>query len=181
MDANQTYEEKAWRQLHKNAVSCIEQVLEATPHKKQLYDHLSPIRKAIQVRRTRQAGHCWRDKDELISDVLLWTPSHRWAKVGRPGKTYIRQLYADTGCSLEDLPGAIDDRDGCRERVREFRASSATWWWWQTFLKGDILDKYPQGFFFLSRQCSLLLLVSNINYEQCKKIDLFLLLLLWSL
>ena len=26
-------EEKAWRQLHKNAVSNIEQVLEATPHK----------------------------------------------------------------------------------------------------------------------------------------------------
>ena len=27
------YKEKAWQQLHKNSVSCIEQVLEATPHK----------------------------------------------------------------------------------------------------------------------------------------------------
>ena len=27
------YREKAWRQLHKNAVSNIEQVLEAAPHK----------------------------------------------------------------------------------------------------------------------------------------------------
>ena len=27
------YGEKAWQQLHKNAASCIEQVLEATPHK----------------------------------------------------------------------------------------------------------------------------------------------------
>ena len=32
MDANQTYGEKAWRQLHKNAAINIEQV-EATPHK----------------------------------------------------------------------------------------------------------------------------------------------------
>ena len=27
------YEEKAWRQLHKNAASNLEQVLEAAPHK----------------------------------------------------------------------------------------------------------------------------------------------------
>ena len=31
MDANKTAGEKAWRQLHKNAASNIEQVLEATP------------------------------------------------------------------------------------------------------------------------------------------------------
>ena len=36
----------------------------------QLYGHLPPITKTIQVRRTRHAGHCWRSKDELISDVL---------------------------------------------------------------------------------------------------------------
>ena len=39
----------------------------------QPYGHLPPIMKIIQVRRTRHAGHCWRSKDELISDVLLWT------------------------------------------------------------------------------------------------------------
>ena len=33
MDANKTGVEKAWRQLHKNAASNTEQVLEATPHK----------------------------------------------------------------------------------------------------------------------------------------------------
>ena len=32
-DTNQTYGEKAWWQLYKNAASCIEQVLEATPYK----------------------------------------------------------------------------------------------------------------------------------------------------
>ena len=31
----------------------------------QLYSHLPPIMKTIQVRRTRHAGHCWRSRDEL--------------------------------------------------------------------------------------------------------------------
>ena len=44
------------------------------PTKRQLYGYLPPITKTIQVRRTRHAGHCWRSWDELISDVLLWTP-----------------------------------------------------------------------------------------------------------
>ena len=41
------------------------------PTKHQLYGHLPPITKIIQVRRTRHAGHCWRSMDELIRDVLL--------------------------------------------------------------------------------------------------------------
>ena len=44
------------------------------PTKHQLYGHMPPITKNIQVRRTRHAGHYWRSRDELISDVLQWTP-----------------------------------------------------------------------------------------------------------
>ena len=62
------------------------------PTKQQLYGHLPPIMKTIKVRRTRYAGHCWRSRYELISDVLLWTPSHGRAKTGRPARTYIQQL-----------------------------------------------------------------------------------------
>ena len=43
------------------------------PTRHQLYGHLPPITKTIQVRRTRHAGHCWRSRDKPISDVLLWT------------------------------------------------------------------------------------------------------------
>ena len=64
------------------------------------------------------AGHCWRSKDELISDVLLWTPTYGCAKVGRPSRTYIQQLCEDTGCNPEDLPEAMNDREKWRERVR---------------------------------------------------------------
>ena len=30
------------------------------------------------------AGHCWKSRDKLISDVLLWTPSHGHAKAEWP-------------------------------------------------------------------------------------------------
>ena len=46
------------------------------PTKHQLYGHLPPITKTIQVRQTRHAGHCWRSRDKLISDVLLWSPTY---------------------------------------------------------------------------------------------------------
>ena len=63
------------------------------PTRYQLCGHLPPITKTIQVRRTRHAGHCWRSRDELIIDVLLWTPTHGRAKAGRPARTYIQLLY----------------------------------------------------------------------------------------
>ena len=100
------------------------------PTRHQLYGHLPPITKTIQVRRTRHAGHCWRSRDELISDVLLWTPTHGRAKAGRPARTYIQQLCEDTECCPEDLPEAMNDREKWRERVRDIRATSTTWWWW---------------------------------------------------
>ena len=81
------------------------------PTKHQLYGHLLPITKTIQVRRTRHAGHCRRSRDELISDVLLWTTRYGRAKAGRPARTYIQQLCEDTGCSPEDLPEAMNDRE----------------------------------------------------------------------
>ena len=100
------------------------------PTKHQLYGHLLPITKIIQVRRTRHAGHCWRSRDELISDVLPWTPTYGRAKSGRPARTYIQQLFQDTGCSSEDLPEAMNDRGKWRERARDIRAGGTTWWWW---------------------------------------------------
>ena len=95
------------------------------PTRYQLYGHLPPITKTIQVRRTRHIGHCWRSRDELIRDVLLWIPTHGRAKAGRPARTYIQQLCEDTGCCPEDLPRAMNDREEWRERARDIRATSA--------------------------------------------------------
>ena len=92
------------------------------PIKHQLYGHLPPIMKQLQVWWTRHPGHYWRSRDELISDVLLWTPSYGRAKAGRPARTYIQQLREDTE--------AMNDREGWRERLRDIRTDGTRWWWW---------------------------------------------------
>ena len=99
------------------------------PTRHQLYGHRPPITKTIQFRRTRHAGHCWRSRGELISDVLLWTPTYDRAKAGRPARTYIQQLCEDTGCAPEDLPEAVNDREKWQERVRDICTCGMTWWY----------------------------------------------------
>ena len=96
------------------------------PTRHQLYGHLPPIMKTIRVRQIRHAGHCWRSKDELISDVLLWTPTYRQAKAGRPAQMYIQQLCEEVGCRPEDLPEAMNDREKWRERVWDILACGTT-------------------------------------------------------
>ena len=102
---------KSWRQHH-------------TRH--QLYGHLPPITKTIQVRRTRYAGHCWRSRDELMSDVLVWSPTYGRANAGRSARTYIQQLCEDRECIPEDLPEAMNDREKWRERIRDIRVRGTT-------------------------------------------------------
>ena len=70
--------------------------------------HVIPVSKCL--------WHCWSDKGELIRDLLLWTPTYGRTNVGRPVKSYMNQLSVDTGCSLEDLPEAMDSRDGWQDR-----------------------------------------------------------------
>ena len=111
------------------------------PKRHQLYGHLPPITKTIQVRRTRHTGHCWRSRDELISDVLLWTPAAR---------TYIQQLCEDRGCGPEDLPEAINDREKWQERIRDICACGTTWWWWWWwwwYIRSAIKEYWSIGWF----------------------------------
>ena len=76
--------------------------------KQLLYGHLPPISKTIQIRQTRHVGHWWRNKNELISNVLQWTPLHGCASVRWPARTYLQQICTDTRCSLGDLLEAME-------------------------------------------------------------------------
>ena len=107
--------------------------------KQQLNGHMSPVSKTIQIRWTRHAGHCWKRKDKLISDVLLWTPSHECTSVGRPDRTYLEQLCMDTGCCLENLLEVLDDRDGWW--ARKLGKFSMTWRWWWYIINRKYLTK----------------------------------------
>ena len=133
------------------------------PILQQLYIHQPPITKAIKIRRTKHAGHCWRSRDELISDVLLWTPSHGRAKAGRPARTNIRQLCEDTGCSPEDLAEAMNDRKEWRERVWDIRAGGKTRWWWWWWHTQQIRPQIRPVSFFFSLQNILLGKMHNFH------------------
>ena len=79
------------------------------PTRHQLYGHLPPITKTIQVRRTRHAGHCWRSRDELISDVLLCTP-HSWPCKSRTISTNIHSATMWGYRMLSRRPAWGDER-----------------------------------------------------------------------
>ena len=81
------------KKLYGNYTRMLQAILNRSwlqhPTRRQLYGHQPPITRTIQARRTRYAGHCWRSKDEIVSDVLLWTPTYSRSKAGRPARTYI--------------------------------------------------------------------------------------------
>ena len=108
LNSNEIFREKTRWQLCKDATWCFEQILKQHPTKQQLYSYLLPIAQTFQVRWTR---HAWRSKDEFMSKVLLWTPTHISPCVGQPAKTYIHQFCPDTECWLENLPSVMANRD----------------------------------------------------------------------
>ena len=119
-----------WRKsLTATTQECCEQYWicpgDSTPQRSSYTATYYPSRKLSNLDTRDTAGEVW---DELMSDVLS-TPSHGRAKARRPPRTYIQQLCADTGCSLEDLSKAIDDGEVWRERLRNICADNATWWW----------------------------------------------------
>ena len=123
----------------------------------------SPITKTIQDRRTRHVRHCWRRRDEFISDILLWTPSYGRAKAGRLTRNYIQQFCADTGCSLEDLPEEMDYREGWWERVREIHAVGATWWWRLVCHKSNLKNTFEKIIEVLRFDMTLRLIKSGLS------------------
>ena len=96
------------------------------PTKQTLYGKLPPIIKTIKERRLRFAGHCWRAKQEIVSDVLFWNPRHGKRKRGRPEINYLDNLRDDIELSEEDLKMGMLDREWWKRRVDEFRLTS-TW------------------------------------------------------
>ena len=96
------------------------------PTKQQLNGHLPPITKLSKLDKPDMRD----TTGEVVTNILQWTPSHGRTKAGRPGRTYIQQFCANTGCRLEHLPEAMDDREEWRKRVRETHNDGATWWWW---------------------------------------------------
>ena len=98
------------------------------PTKQQLYGHLPPISKTVQVRQTRHAGHCWRSKDKLISDVF-YGPHHMdvllLAEQQKP--IYISPVWTYDVVWKTCWEWWMIGTKGERERIREIHVGSTTW------------------------------------------------------
>ena len=121
-----------WRKsLTATTQECCEQYWTShggnTPQSSSCTSTYHPITKTIKIRRTRHQEHCWGSRDEPISDVLLWTPSHGRAKAGRSARIYIQQLCEGTGCSPEDLPKAMTYREGWRGEGQGYPCWRCSW------------------------------------------------------
>ena len=87
------------------------------PTLKELYDNIPPISSTIRDRRLRFAGHCFRSKEKIASDLILWQPSHGLRTPGRPSKTFVDKLAEDMNCKTEELKNLMNDRKEWKERV----------------------------------------------------------------
>ena len=99
-------------ELRMNTMCCFKQTLETTPNK-------TAVIQSPPVHRKKNAGRCGEvetDSYAMLSYQFL-TSGH--AIVTGPAKSYIRQLCVDTGCSLEDLPKAIDVGDVWQKKERD--------------------------------------------------------------
>ena len=67
------------------------------------------LEKQLGVKFARQSS---RNKDELMRDVFLWTPTHGHTSGNRLTKSFMGQLCPDIGHSLENQLGVTYHRVG---------------------------------------------------------------------
>ena len=77
---------------------------------KTLYGIIPRISLLILLRRTRFSGHCYRSKNEIISEVISWIPKHGHTNVAHPRINYIDQLNEYGGLNLDKVRSAMMDK-----------------------------------------------------------------------
>ena len=96
--------------------------------KAEIYDGIPQISSILAQRWARFAGHCYRYKDQIISDVscMRFPRTSR----GRRPFNYIDCIARDINQDITDLPNLMADRVSWQSIVNSFSDASAWWWWW---------------------------------------------------
>ena len=84
----------------------------------QIYGDLQPLSVTFAKRRAQFAGHAFRAKGEIISDILLWK-----ASLGRI-LTFPDTISRDTGIKVEDLPAVMVNKTVWCKIVDEISATA---------------------------------------------------------
>ena len=84
------------------------------PTKKHIYGDLPAISSILKARRVQFAVHCFRAENEILSSLLLWTPTNQ----ARSRKlSYPVVIARDIGIDRNDLGTVMLDREIWREHV----------------------------------------------------------------
>ena len=71
-------------------------------------------------RRTQLAGHLIRHEDEVANKLVLWQPTDGRPSRGRKRRTYIQNLFEDTGTeNVSEINNLMKDRNTWKDRVKE--------------------------------------------------------------
>ena len=89
---------------------------------REIYRELPPISARLAKRRLLFAGHCCRAEGEVVSHLLLWSPSHLPVRSRR--LTFPKVISRDAGFDVEDLRAAMCDREVWRDVVRGISAEA---------------------------------------------------------
>ena len=89
-----------------------------------LYGGIPPLTETIKHRRLKFVAHCWRRREEVVHQVLLWEPVHGKRGRGRPCRTYVQQLLEDTNLERNHVEEMMEDRVVWRRLVKEIRVRS---------------------------------------------------------
>ena len=75
-----------------------------------LYGAIEKISTKIRRRFLKFAGHCLCRDDEVVSDLVLWEPTHGTRRWGRPPESYIKYLERETGIMASEMRVAMMNR-----------------------------------------------------------------------
>ena len=88
------------------------------------YAGLPRISTTIREKPLRFSGHCWRSKNEIVSDLVLWERKHGKRSIGVQARTLIDVLEGNTWVPTDCLPAVMDDRVGWKKEAMGGRLRS---------------------------------------------------------
>ena len=91
--------------------------------KTEIYNGVPQVSSILAQRRARFAGHCFRAKDQIISDVICMRLPRTCR--GRRPFNYIDCVARDINQNIIDLPNLMADRNSWRDIVNSFSDASA--------------------------------------------------------